>query len=42
MDSNYDNPINIGSDEMVLLNELANMVMEIAGKNKQLIILMGP
>ena len=42
MDSNYDNPINIGSDEMVSLNELANMVMEIAGKKQTINHIDGP
>lgn len=32
MNSDFAGPINIGSDEMVSINQLANMVMEIAGK----------
>lgn len=33
MDSNYTKPINIGSDEMISINDLAKMVIEISGKN---------
>jgi nucleoside-diphosphate-sugar epimerase len=32
MDSNFLGPVNIGSEEMVSINELAEMVMDIAGK----------
>ncbi len=32
MDSNYDKPINIGSDRLVSINELADMVTKISGK----------
>lgn len=32
MDSDFQGPINIGSEEMVTLNQLAEMVMKIAGK----------
>jgi len=32
MRSNWIGPVNIGSDEMVTINQLADMVMEIAGK----------
>jgi nucleoside-diphosphate-sugar epimerase len=33
MDSNYDKPINIGSEEMVTINQLAEMVVKMSGKN---------
>jgi len=33
MDSEYRNPINIGSDEMISINDLAKMVIEISGKD---------
>jgi len=33
MDSDYFKPVNIGSDEMVSINQLARMVIEISGKN---------
>ena len=33
MDSEYRKPINIGSDEMVSINDLAKMVIEISGKD---------
>jgi len=33
MRSHWTGPVNIGSDEMVAIGQLANMVMEIAGKN---------
>jgi GDP-D-mannose 3',5'-epimerase len=36
MDSNFNGPMNIGSEEMVSINELATLVMEVA--NKKLII----
>jgi nucleoside-diphosphate-sugar epimerase len=32
MQSDYGDPINIGSDEMVTINELADMVIELSGK----------
>jgi nucleoside-diphosphate-sugar epimerase len=32
MRSNWTGPVNIGSDEMVTINQLADMVMEISGK----------
>jgi nucleoside-diphosphate-sugar epimerase len=33
MDSDFMGPVNIGSEEMVTINQLAEMVMSIAGKN---------
>jgi GDP-D-mannose 3',5'-epimerase len=32
MDSEFTGPVNIGSEEMVTINQLAEMVMDIAGK----------
>ena len=32
MESDFEGPVNIGSDEMVTINELINMVMQISGK----------
>ena len=32
MKSSFRGPVNIGSEEMVTINEMAQMVMEIAGK----------
>jgi GDP-D-mannose 3', 5'-epimerase len=33
MESNFAGPVNIGSDEMVSINQLAEMAMKIAGKD---------
>ncbi len=33
MDSDYQYPVNIGSSEMISINDLAKMVIEISGKN---------
>jgi len=42
MDSNFTGPINIGSEEMVTINELAEMVMKIAGKKLKIKHIDGP
>lgn len=42
MRSDIDEPLNIGSDEMVSINELAAMVMEIAGKSINIEHIPGP
>lgn len=42
MDSDFLGPVNIGSDEMVSINRLAEMVMEIAGKKVGLKHIEGP
>jgi len=42
MDSDFAGPVNIGSEEMVTLNQLAEMVMEIAGKNLSIKHIEGP
>ena len=33
MDSDYNQPLNLGSEEIVTINELARMILEIAGKD---------
>ena len=42
MDSDFAGPVNIGSEEMVSLNQLAKMVMEIAGKDLSIKHIEGP
>jgi GDP-D-mannose 3',5'-epimerase len=42
MDSEFTGPVNIGSEEMVTINQLAEMVMEIAGKKLTLRHISGP
>jgi nucleoside-diphosphate-sugar epimerase len=42
MDSDFSGPVNIGSDEMVTVNKLAELVMEIAGKKLTLRHIPGP
>ena len=42
MQSNFIGPINIGSDEMVTINRLAEIVMEIAGKKQIIKHIPGP
>jgi nucleoside-diphosphate-sugar epimerase len=42
MDSDYSGPVNIGSDEMISLNGLAEMVMDIAGKKLTISHIPGP
>jgi len=42
MDSDFAGPVNIGSEEMVSLNQLAEMVMEIAGKDLSIKHIEGP
>jgi len=42
MDSDFSGPLNIGSEEMVSINELAQMVMAIAGKTLTIIHVPGP
>jgi len=32
MNSDFLGPVNIGSEEMVMINQLAEMIMDIAGK----------
>lgn len=42
MDSDFMGPVNIGSEEMVTINQLAEMVMEIAGKKLSIKHIPGP
>lgn len=42
MDSDFHGPVNIGSDEMVSINQLAEIIMNIAGKNLTLNHVEGP
>ncbi len=42
MNSNFTGPVNIGSEEMVSINQLAEMVMEIAGKKLKIKHISGP
>lgn len=42
MDSNYSEPINIGSEEMVSINKLAEMITEISNKNIHIKHIDGP
>jgi nucleoside-diphosphate-sugar epimerase len=40
--SDFAGPVNIGSEEMVTINQLAEMIMEVAGKNLRLRHIPGP
>ena len=42
MDSDFTGPVNIGSEEMVSINKLAEMIMEIAGKKLSIKHIDGP
>ena len=42
MDSTFSGPVNIGSEEMVSLNQLAVMIMDIAGKKLSIKHIKGP
>jgi nucleoside-diphosphate-sugar epimerase len=42
MDSDFVGPVNIGSEEMVSINRLAEMIMEIAGKKQSIKHVPGP
>jgi nucleoside-diphosphate-sugar epimerase len=42
MNSDFMEPVNIGSEEMVTINQLAKMVMKIAGKNLKIKHIEGP
>lgn len=42
MDSDFSGPVNIGSEEMVSINQLAKIVMDIADKNLKLKHIKGP
>jgi GDP-D-mannose 3',5'-epimerase len=42
MESDFSGPINIGSEEMISINEFANMAIEISGKNISIKNIAGP
>ena len=42
MKSDFEGPVNIGSDEMVTINQLAEMAMDIAGKELDIKHIPGP
>ena len=42
MESNFAGPVNIGSEEMVSINQLAEMAMQIAGKKLRIRHIPGP
>ncbi len=42
MESHFTGPVNIGSEEMVSINQLAEMIMEVAGKHVRLRHIDGP
>ncbi|MEQ3656643.1 MAG: NAD-dependent epimerase/dehydratase family protein [Dokdonia sp.] len=42
MDSNYSQPLNIGSEEMISINELANLIIDISNKSLGLSHIEGP
>jgi nucleoside-diphosphate-sugar epimerase len=42
MDSDFEGPVNIGSDEMVTINELAESIMQIADKKVSIRHVPGP
>ena len=42
MNSDFTGPVNIGSEEMVTINQLAQMIMQIAGKNLSIKHIPGP
>ena len=42
MESDFTGPVNIGSDEMISINDLARMIIKISGKNVELKNVKGP
>jgi nucleoside-diphosphate-sugar epimerase len=42
MDSDFTGPVNVGSEEMVTINQLAEMIMQIAGKKLKIKHIPGP
>ncbi len=42
MDSDFVGPVNIGSEEMVTINQLAQMAIDISGKNLSIKNIDGP
>ena len=42
MESPFTGPVNIGSEEMITINDLARLIMQIAGKNLRIRNVPGP
>jgi nucleoside-diphosphate-sugar epimerase len=42
MESNFGGPVNIGSEEMISINDFAKMVIDISGKNISIKNIPGP
>ena len=42
MESDFTGPVNIGSEEMVTINQLAELVMQVAGKKLSIRHIKGP
>lgn len=42
MESDYNQPLNIGSSEMIAINDLANMIIDISGKDLDIVNIDGP
>jgi len=42
MESDWEGPVNIGSEEMISLQELARLVIEISGKSLRIVNVPGP
>jgi GDP-D-mannose 3',5'-epimerase len=42
MDSDFPGPVNVGSEEMVTINQLAEMIMGVAGKKLSIKHISGP
>jgi nucleoside-diphosphate-sugar epimerase len=42
MDSDWTGPVNVGSEEMISLNDLARLVIEISGKSLRIVNVPGP
>ncbi len=42
MESDFSGPVNIGSEEMISINNLAKLIMDIAGKNVKIMNIPGP
>ena len=42
MRSNWSGPVNIGSEEMISINDLAKLIMKIANKNLEINHISGP
>jgi nucleoside-diphosphate-sugar epimerase len=42
MESDFSGPVNIGSDELISINDLAKMVIKLSGKNLSLKNIPGP